>query len=49
MLETEKFLMSKEEETQKVKLFGSGKETMVHIKGGKLYIWTRNQMSELLE
>jgi len=38
---TKKYLMLKEEEMLKVKPSGSGEETMVHIKGGKLFILTR--------
>jgi len=33
--------MSREEEMLKDKLFGSGEETMVHIKGGKLFMLIR--------
>jgi len=49
MLETEKFLMLKEDKIKKVRLFGFGEETMVHIKGGNLYISTRNPIQELRE
>jgi hypothetical protein len=38
--------MLKEEEMLKDKLFGSGEETMVHIKGGKLFMLIRNRQKQ---
>jgi hypothetical protein len=43
MFKTKKCLMSKEGEMLKVKLFGSGEETMVHIKGGRLFMKMRKR------